>query len=663
MKHLRYYLLILIATCLFAADSTKIEFNHLVPEVQHRKVAPLIVKYLTNFHYQKRTVDDSLSAETFDSYFDNLDPSRVYLLQSDIDQFKKYRYQFDDMLNSGHIEPAYDIFHYYEQRIAERLTYAYSLMETPLDLTTDEYLELDRTEAPWASGVEELDDLWRKRLKNEVLNLKLSGKNWEETVEILTKRYQRVQRNYAQLQSEDIFQILINSFSGTFDPHTSYFSPKDFDNFKIQMSQAYSGIGARLLTEDEYTVVKEIIPGGPADKSDLLHENDKIVGVGQENEGEIVDVVGWRIDDVVQLIRGEKETIVHLELLKAGSLPGAPSDTIALMRDKIKLEDRSAEGRIIQITQGGRDFSFGVIDIPSFYSDFDGRNAGEENYKSTTHDVEKILTDLNADTLDGIIIDLRRNGGGFLNEAITLTGLFIEKGPVVQVRNTTGKVGVEWDDDPKLLYSGPLTVVVDRISASASEIFAAAIQDYKRGIIIGSQTFGKGTVQNAVGLNRFFPNTKQELGQMKITIAKFYRINGGSTQHVGVIPDITFPSRFDLMDIGESSEKNALLWDQIQAVDYPYYYNMNDVLPQLITRHTLRLNEDPQYTELKKSLEEFEINKNKTQISLNLDKRQKEREEAEQKKKDQQDKDEDEEDLILIESARVLSDFILLADA
>ena len=663
MKYIRYYLILLLSTGLIASDSTKIEFSELLPEPQHKKVAPVVVKYLSNFHYQKRAIDDSLSAETFDRYLERLDPSRIYFLASDINAFSKNRYLLDDYLVVGHVKPAYEIFWVYEQRIAERLTFAFNLLQTPFDFSTDEYLELNRDDVPWAESEAELNEIWRKRLKNDALSLKLSGKEWDEIIEILTERYERAQRNVAQFQSEDVFQLLMNALAESYDPHTNYFSPKSFEDFKIQMSQAYSGIGARLTTEDEYTVVKEIIPGGPAEKSEQLHENDKIVGVGQETDGEIVDVVGWRIDDVVQLIRGEKETIVRLEILQAGSLPGAPPDTIALIRDKIKLEDRSAEGRVIQITQEGRDFSFGVIDIPSFYSDFDGRNAGEDDYKSTTRDVENILTELNADTLDGIIIDLRRNGGGFLNEAVSLTGLFIEKGPVVQVRSTTGKVGVEWDDDPKVAYSGPLTVVVDRISASASEIFAAAIQDYKRGIVIGSQTFGKGTVQNAVGLNRFFPNTKQELGQMKITIAKFYRINGGSTQHVGVIPDITFPSRFDLMDIGESSEKNALLWDQIDAVDYPYYYKFDNILPQLITRHTLRLNQDPEYAELKKSLEEFEINKNKTRISLNLEKRRKEREEAEQKKRNEQDREENENDLILIESARILSDFILLTDA
>jgi carboxyl-terminal processing protease len=637
-------------------------FEKLEPEPQHLKVAPLIVKYLTNFHYQKKAIDDSLSAETLDRYLDNLDPVRVYFYQSDIEGFQKYRYRLDDYLVTGHVDPAYEIFHLYQQRMAERLTYVFERIEAPFDYTKDENLVIDRDQASWANSQEVLDDYWRKRLKNESLSLKLSGKEHEEIVKLIRKRYKRAKKNIEQFQSEDVFQIYMNSLSECFDPHTSYFSPKNFDDFKIQMSQAYSGIGARLTTEDDYTVVKEIIAGGPASKSDALHEDDKIIGVGQDEQGEIVDVVGWRIDDVVQLIRGEKETVVRLQIRDSGSMPGAPADTITLTRDKVKLEDRSAEGRVIKISQEDKDFHFGVIDIPSFYSDFDGKNAGEKDFKSTTNDIKKILENFYTDTLDGVIIDLRRNGGGFLNEAISLTGLFIDSGPVVQVRSTTGKVSVEWDTDPGAAYSGPLAVLVDRISASASEIFAAAIQDYGRGIILGSQTFGKGTVQNAIGLNRFLPNTDKKLGQMKITIAKFYRIDGGSTQHVGVIPDIAFPSRFEFMDFGESAERNALLWDQIDNLDYSQYNNLTSTIPQLKTRTNLRVSEDPHFVELAKSLEEFDKNRNRKKISLNLEVRELEQEEAEKKKKERKEKEEDDEDLLITESARILSDYILISE-
>jgi len=662
MKLIRFYILILISIRLLASDSTKVEFTKLEPEPQHMKVAPLIVKYLTNFHYQKRAVDDSLSAETLDRFIDKLDPIRVYFYESDIKSFQKYRYRLDEYLVIGHVEPAYEIFHVYQKRMAERLMYAFQRLESPFDYTKDEYLEIDRDQASWANTEQELDDFWRRRLKNESLSLQLSGKEEDEIVKLLRKRYRRAKKNIKQFQSEDVFQIFMNSLSESFDPHTSYFSPKNFDDFKIQMSQAYSGIGARLTIEEDYTVVKEIIVGGPAEKSNALHEDDKITGVGQDEEGEIVDVVGWRIDDVVQLIRGEKKTIVRLQVLDAGSIPGAVPDTIILMRDKVTLEDRSAEGRIIKISQENREFHIGVIDIPSFYSDFDGKNAGEKDFKSTTHDVERILKDFQADTLDGVIIDLRRNGGGFLNEAISLTGLFIDRGPVVQVRSTTGKVSVEWDDDPGSVYTGPLAVLVDRISASASEIFAAAIQDYGRGIVIGSQTFGKGTVQNAVGLNRFLPNTDKKLGQLKITIAKFYRIDGGSTQHVGVIPDITFPSRFEFMDFGESAQKNALLWDQIDHLDFSHYDDLTTVIPDLKTRKNLRVNEDPRFVELTETLAEFDRNRSRKQISLNMEVRKNEREEAEEKKKERKEKESDDEDLLINESALILSDYIRLTE-
>jgi len=405
MKHIRFYILLLLSVQLIASDSTKVEFEVLKPEPQHVKVAPLIVKYLTNFHYQKKAIDDSLSAETLDHYLENLDPMRIYFYNSDIESFQKYRYRLDEYLVVGHVEPAYEIFHIYQQRMADRLTYVFDNLDDPFDFTKDEYLVIDRDQTPWANSQAELDDYWRKRLKNEILSMKLDGTKQDEVVTSLKKRYKRAKRNLEQFQSEDVFQIFMNSLSECFDPHTSYFSPKNFDDFKIQMSQAYSGIGARLTTEEDYTVVKEIIAGGPASKSNALHEDDKILGVSQEKQGEIVDVVGWRIDDVVQLIRGEKETIVRLQIRKAGSMPGAPPDTITLVRDKVKLEDRSAEGKIIKITQENRDFHFGVIDIPSFYSDFDGKNEGEMDYKSTTHDVERIIENFLADTLDGVIID------------------------------------------------------------------------------------------------------------------------------------------------------------------------------------------------------------------------------------------------------------------
>jgi carboxyl-terminal processing protease len=432
------------------------------------------------------------------------------------------------------------------------------------------------------------------------------------------------------------------------------------------MSQSLEGIGARLSTENVYTRVVEIVPGGPADKSRKLFPNDRILGVAQGDEGEMVDVVGWRIDDVVQLIRGKKGTKVRLQLLRAGESAGALTDTIALVRDKINLEDQSAKSDTIQIIHQGRKLTFGIIDIPEFYSDYEARHRGEKNYKSTTRDVKNLVEQLETMKVDGIIIDLRHNGGGFLNEAVDLTGLFIDKGPVVQVRDSRGNLNVERDTDPTKIYDGPLAVVIDRLSASASEIFAAAIQDYNRGIIVGSQSFGKGTVQNAIDLNRYVPGSFDKLGQLKLTVAKFYRINGGSTQHTGVMPDISFPSRYSSMDIGESTSKNALLWDKIRPTPYEVYRPYSDVIPQLEAQHEIRMDKSAEYASLLENISKYEETKNHKKVSLMESTRREER------KKEEKDPDTDEDesetenpikkDLLLKESARILGDYLLLSE-
>lgn len=616
--------------------SSGITFQALYPEPHHRRVSQVVSQLLMRQHYRQRAIDDSLSSEMFDRYLESLDPQKLYFLQEDIDAFEQYRYRFDDFVRSGQVEEAFSIFNVYQKRAAERLTYVYRRLEQPFDFSREEYLEFDREDAPWARTRQELDDLWRKRLKHQALNLKLAGKEWPDVVETLRKRYKRIERNISQTQSEDVFQLLMNALSECFDPHTNYFSPKSFDDFKIRMSQSLEGIGARLMTENEYTKVVEIVPGGPADKSNDLHPNDRIIGVGQGVDGEIVDVIGWRIDDVVQLIRGKKSTIVRLVVLRAGEPEDAAPDTVVLVRDKIKLEDQSAKGDTLHIRHEGREYVFGVIDIPSFYADFDAIRAGDPDYKSTTRDVQKIIGDFRRQgRIDGLIIDLRGNGGGFLSEAIELTGLFIDRGPVVQVRETSGKVGVEWDNRPGVFYDGPLAVLVDRVSASASEIFAAAIQDYRRGIIIGSQTFGKGTVQRPIDLNRIplLRRTGQRMGQVKITTAKFYRISGRSTQNVGVIPDLAFPSRYDYMDIGENTRPNALSYDAIDSVRHEVYGQLRRIIPVLIRRHQARLEKDPRYQEYLEELKEYQKARENGRISLNEAERRREREKSRQTEK------------------------------
>ena len=659
---------ILINALVFAgSEPTTVNFQPLSPEPQHRQVSQVVAHLLRETHYQRKALDDALGAETFDRYLEKLDYQRLYFLESDIQSFEQYRYMFDDYIGSGQVQTAYDIFNLYEKRMAERLVHVFALLEgEPFDFTIDETIDIDRENDPWAKTPAELNELWRKRIKNEALNLKLAGKDWAGIRETLTKRYERTKRNVEQFQSEDVFQILMNAFAESYDPHTSYFSPKDFDDFRIQMSQSLEGIGARLTTENDYTIISEIVPGGPADKSKQLHPNDKIIGVGQGLDGEIVDVVGWRIDDVVQLIRGKKGTVVNLQIIEAEALAGAKPRMIAIVRDKIELEDRAAKGDTLEIHHEGKPMRFGVIEIPSFYSDFDGRRRGNNDYKSTTRDVRKLLDGFKSEHIDGVIIDLRRNGGGYLNEAVDLTGLFIKEGPVVQVRNSLGNIDVEEDNDPAVIYDGPIVVLVDRLSASASEIFAAAIQDYHRGIIVGSQTYGKGTVQNALPLQRYIPSYPDKLGQLKLTIAKFYRIDGRSTQHVGVIPDVDFPSRYTLMEIGESSRENALLWDQIRPVPYRELQDFTGILPLIRQRHENRLAGNAEYAKLLHNLDEFKKNRNREIYSLKEAERQKEREAAEADDPDEEnphdtDPDKKKKDLLLTESAHILGDYILLS--
>ncbi len=671
--------LMLLVTCApvwatVPPDSSKIKFAVLQPEPQHRNVSQIVANLLNRNHYKKRAIDDSLSTEMFDRYLKMLDANRMYFLDADIKVFEKYRFRFDEVVLSGNTQPAFDIFAVYEQRASERLEYVYKCLEKPFNFQTDEYLEIDREKATWVKTTAELDEIWRKNIKHAALNLKLTNKEWPDISSTLKKRYERMQKNLTQYESEDVFQMFMNALSESYDPHTTYFSPKGSEDFKIQMSQSLEGIGARLTTENDYVKVAEVIAGGPADKSGLLHTNDRIVGVGQDAQGEMVDVIGWRLDDVVQLIRGKKGTTVRLQVLPAKEADDAPTNILSLVRDKIKLEDQSAKGEILEIEHEGKKLKFGVIDVPTFYADSEGRWKGEADYKSTTNDVRKLVTEYKS-KVDGIVIDLRRNGGGFLNEAVELTGLFINEGPVVQVRDTGGNVKSHNDTEPGQVYDGPLAVLVDRLSASASEIFAAAIQDYKRGVIIGSDTFGKGTVQNAIDLNQFYRGDAH-LGQLKMTIAKFYRIDGRSTQHLGVKPDISFPSRFNLMDIGESKQANSLTYDAINPTQYVRDTDLNDgLLPRLNQQHNVRLSNNVDYAELMEDLQEFEQNQKKTRISLKEDVRKAEREkEKKDKAKVENAADDNEEaaaepdstkdkkkDLLLLESAHVLSDYIMIS--
>ena len=653
-------ILLLSFSALSADDNNTYQIHELKPEPQHQRVVQKVTQILTRLHYKDVTINDSLSNQIFVNYLDYLDYNKSYFLKSDIEKFEDFRYNFDQYIVTGELAPVFFMFNTFQTRMEHRLDYIFKRIDEPFDFTLNEYFTPRRDSANWAHDVSELDDYWRKKLKNEFLSLKISGKNEDKIREVLKKRYTNRKRRLSQGQSEDVIQLYLNALSRIFDPHTSYFSPKATDDFQIRMKQSLEGIGARLSTENEYTKVVEIIAGGPADKSKLLQVNDFIIGVGQDESGEIVDVVGWRIDDVVQLIRGPKNSKVRLQILHDENELIADADLITITRDKVKLADSAAKSDTIHIKQDGKELILGVIDIPAFYLDYDAQRKGNPNYNSTTRDVEKILTEFEEMGIDGVIIDLRQNGGGFLAEAIDLTGLFIKNGPVVQVRDTRGRIKIELDNDPKLKYSGPLAVLVDQYSASASEIFAAAIQDYGRGIIVGNQTYGKGTVQNIWDLNRLFPNSARKYGQVKLTIAKFYRISGGSTQHVGVIPDIELPSRFDHDEIGESSQKNALLWDQISAVKYPENLKtISSILPSLKLNHDSRFSSDQSFSYFMSEIEKQKEEKQKKSYSLNEETRRAQREKN--KKKDEKQKEYDK-DFLLVESENILADYIMMLE-
>ena len=554
----------------------------LTPLEIHPRTNLAVVEQLRHNHYVKKPLDDGISSDVFDNYLDALDPSRAYFLHADIEQFERYRYELDDALKHGKLQPAYEIFNRYQERMVDRLHYLLSEVQQGLDridFSVEEDLQIDRENSPWPATPVEMDELWRKRLKAAVLAMRLNDKPLDEIQELLTKRYKNRLKQALQTKSEDAFQVYINAFASTYDPHTQYFSPRTSQNFNINMSLSLEGIGAVLTSEDDYTSVVRLVPAGPADKSGDIDVSDKIISVGQGEKGPLIDVVGWRLDDVVELIRGPKGSTVRLEVIPAESDDGV-SKIVAIERNTVQLEDQAAQARLLSLHDGNQSFKVGVIDIPTFYVDFRASQQGDPNYRSTTRDVRALIQRLREEEMDALVIDLRNNGGGSLQEADTLTGLFIESGPTVQVKSARRRANVYADTDDSIAWDGPMAVMVNRLSASASEIFAGAIQDYGRGIILGSQTFGKGTVQTLIPLNR---------GQLKITAAKFYRVSGQSTQHQGILPDIDFPELYDAEQIGESALEDAMPWDMIQPAVYNASTVLQPFLPELQRRHDDRV--------------------------------------------------------------------------
>jgi carboxyl-terminal processing protease len=591
---------------------------------QQRLLAPRIASILEQNHYRHISIDDRLSPQVYDRFLAALDGQHSYFLASDIAGFDHWRGKFGDMIHTGEVDPAYVMFNVFQQRNRERMTYAIKLLETEPDWTRDESFNFDREHAAWPTTLAEIDELWRLRVKNDAISLMLTGKSWADTAELLRKRYERVLSRLQKISPEDVFETLMNAYCAVYDPHSNYFSPRSSEEYRIQMSLSYEGIGASLQLTDEYVTVTNILPGGPAASDGSLKPNDRITAVGQGRDGALTDVIGWRLDDVVQLIRGKIDTVVRLQILPAGATPGSTERVLELKRNKITLEAQAARKEIRTIQRNGRAYKIGIITVPSFYNDMDAASSGNANNRSTTHDVHRLLQEIAAaGGVDALVLDLRGDGGGYLPEAIGLTHLFINHGPVVQLRDTTGQLEVLKDPDSGPDYSGPLAVLVDRTSASASEIFAGAIQDFHRGLIIGQTSFGKGTVQSVIPLDRW--SSRPTEGQVTVTIGKFYRVTGESTQLRGVTPDIVLPSPISTDDVGESVLEHALPWDRIASVPFQARLPEPSLLQTLASAENDRANHNADYQWLMASLASLDSVRKEKTLSLNLKKRQQER--------------------------------------
>jgi carboxyl-terminal processing protease len=578
-------------------------------------------------HYRQAPVNDPVSSLVLDRYLESIDGSRSYFLASDIQEFEKYRYELDDAITTGRLEPAFAIFNRFQSRNRERMAYALKLLETEPDFKVDESFEFDREHAPWAASSDELDELWRKRVKNDALSLMLADKTWAETRDVLRKRYERVAKRSEQITADDVFENFMNAFANVFDPHSSYFSPRNSEEYRIAMSLSYEGIGASLQSIDDFVTIMEILPGGSAQQNGELKANDRILAVGQGKDGKMVDVVGWRLDDVVQLIRGPNGSFVRLQIQPGNAPPGTQEHILTLPRTKITLEAQAAKKEIRKVQRGDKELKVGVITVPSFYQDYNARAAGDDEFRSTTRDVRKLLDEIKAaGGVDGLVLDLRENGGGHLSEAIGLVNLFVPKGPVVQLRETGGRVEVLESEDKAAAYSGPLTILVDRFSASASEIFAAAMQDYGRGLVIGQQTYGKGSVQNLYPLDRYAIGQDPGYGQLTVTIGMYYRVTGDSTQNRGVMPDLALPSAISTEEVGESSRDGSLPWNRIRSSDFSREGAFTPLLPELQQQHDARIAGDPNFQFAVSEISALEKMRTEKSVSLNLAKRKAERE-------------------------------------
>jgi len=660
-KKLYFVLILGAALACKAAPHKQIKVagsNDIQPDEQQSIVCKTVAQLITNYNYKKVPLNDSLSAVVYNRYIKMLDESHNYFLASDIADFEKYKILIDDDVQNGNLTNIFYIFNVYQKRYLEHVRYSIAQIDDNFDYTKNETFTFDREDLPWAASQAAMDSSWKERVKYDLLNLKLANADMAKNKETLKKRYENLITQANKLNNTDVFQLFMDAFTNAIDPHTNYFDPANAANFNIDMSRQLEGIGASLLSENEFITIKTIVPGGPADKSKMINIDDRIVGVGQGKEGEFQNIVGWRIENAIALIRGSKGTIVRLEILPKGTSVSSKPKVVEMVREKIILKDQSAKKEIKTYNSNGKEFRIGVISVPAFYIDFNDYRSGNPNYKSTTHDVKLLIDSLKKQNVDGIVMDMRENGGGSLLEAVDLTGLFIKTGPVVQVRDSRDQVEVDKDEDPSIAYTGPLAILVDRFSASATEIFSGAIQDYGRGIIIGSQTYGKGSVQSPIDLDKVVNSSLMErakalvsktkkptttgsqsvFGQLNLTTGKFYRITGNSTQHKGVMPDIQFPSVIPMDKYGEDTEPSAMPFDIIAKTDYAKVGDFSIVLPQLRKLHEQRMATSDNYKYLEEDIAEIKKHDADKTVTLNEEELKKQRDTDEKKAKVDEDK-------------------------
>ena len=605
------------------------------PSREQAQAALLATRFLTNFHYKRVPLDDAMSKTIFDRYLESLDGDKLFFTAADVAEFRAHADALDDAIFDQKLEPPFEVYQRYVQRVGERTAHARALLQKGFDFTVDEQYRFDREHAMWAAGDKELDELWRQRVKNDWLRLKLAGRDEKGIRETLDKRYVGFEKRLRELDGDDVFQSFMNAYSSAIEPHTNYMSPRASENFNIQMRLSLEGIGAVLGREDEYTAIRQIVKGGPADLSKRLKVGDRIVGVGQGDQGTMTDVVGWRLDDVVDQIRGKKGTTVRLDVLAADAGLDSKPVPLTLVRDKVRLEEQAARFELIEVEAGKTTHRIGVVRLPTFYHDFEGARRGDANYASSTRDVARLIKELKGKQIDGLVVDLRGNGGGSLTEASDLSGLFIDEGPVVQVRDAQGRVTIEGDADKGVAWDGPLAVMIDRESASASEIFAAAMQDFGRALILGENSFGKGTVQNLIDLDQYARDPSVHFGQLKLTVAQFFRINGGSTQHRGVVPDIAYPqTAWAGEDFGESALDFALPYSEVKAADYVRSGDLSALTPLLATRHDARIAKDQEFKWWFEDLAEYQKQRDRKEMSLLESARRAERDLNEKKRAD-----------------------------